>query len=106
MCSQDIFLNPAYISEVTELETLRKLPFRDFIIQVCADIRKMSKNFDKDCAREFKEAVNNKYGMVIGAKWDDKKDTFFINFALPELSRIYSDQNQPPFYFPANTERC
>jgi hypothetical protein len=78
-----------YLNEVSELETLRKLSFQDFFIKVGVDIRKMSKNFDKNCAMEFKEAVDNKYGMLIDAKWDDKKDTFLINIAIHEVTRIY-----------------
>lgn len=86
-----------------ELDSLRKLPFQDFIIQVGVDIRNMSKKFDNNCAMEFKEAVNNKYGMAIGAKWDDKKETFLIHFALPELNRIYLGENQPQFCFPSDS---
>jgi len=88
-----------------ELDSLRKLPFNDFMLQVCGEIRQMANSYGKFFENDFKDSVLEKYGMRIEAKWDDKKDTFLINFAQPELSRIYSDQNQPPFYFPANTER-
>ena len=100
MCSQDIFLNPAYISEVTELDTLRQLPLQSFIEQICGNIRKMSNTYDKNSVQDFKESVKQKYGMKVGAKWNEQKDTFFIEFYLPEIIHIYSGQTHPIFDYP------
>jgi hypothetical protein len=87
-----------------ELDSLRKLPFNDFMLHVGGEIRQMANSYGKFFEKDFKDSVLEKYGMRIGVKWDEKKDTFLINFALPELTRIYSGQSHHLFDFPVDSQ--